>query len=114
MPVDGGDALVCAWFQQLGCDGLLDGQDDAIFAPDADGCAPVLDCLDGVLDLEISTVGGEDGVGEIVACSYRSLYVSLIVISSWRGRLLLIRGVGKLTMVMIWVGVYVGSGGYRV
>lgn len=73
MPIDGCDPLVCAWFQQLGCDDLLDCQDNAVFAPNADGCAAILDCLDGVFDLEISTVGGEDGVGEIVTSSYRSL-----------------------------------------
>lgn len=96
------DALVCVGLQQLGCDDLLDSQDDAIFAPDADGCAAVLDRLDGVLDLEVPAVGGEDGVGEIVACSYRRLEVSTV--SLWRGR----RGTWsslQLTIVMFcgWV-----------
>lgn len=67
------DALVGAGLQQLGSYDLLDGQYDAILASDADGCAAVLDRLDGVLDLEVSAVGGKDGVGEIVACSYRRL-----------------------------------------
>lgn len=74
MFVNGCDSLVCAWFQQLGWDDLLDCQNNAIFAPNADGCATILDCLDGVFDLEVSTVGGEDGVGEIVTRSYRGLW----------------------------------------
>ena len=73
MPVNGRDPLVCAGLQQFGCDDLLNRQDDAISATDADRCACILDCLDGVFDLEVPTVGGEDGVGEIVACSYRRL-----------------------------------------
>lgn len=36
MPVNGGDALVGTGLQQLGCDDLLDGQDDAVLCADAD------------------------------------------------------------------------------
>lgn len=36
MPVDGRDPLVCAGLQQLGCDDLLNCQDNAIFATDSD------------------------------------------------------------------------------
>lgn len=102
MPIHRCDALVCVGLQQLGCDDLLDGQDDAIFAPNTDGCAAVFDRLDGVLDLEVPAVGGEDGVGKIVACSYRRLEVSPV--SLWRGR----RGTWsslQLTIVMFcgWV-----------
>lgn len=71
--VDGGDALVCTSLPQLGGHDLLNGKDDAILAPDADGRATVLDGLDGVLDLEVAAIGGEDGVGEIVARAYGRL-----------------------------------------
>jgi hypothetical protein len=72
--IDCCDALVGALFEELGCDDLLDGQHDAVLAPDADRGAAVLDRLHGVLDLEVAAIGGEDGVGEIVACAYRRLY----------------------------------------
>lgn len=36
MAVNAGNSLVCIGFLQLGCDNLLDGQDDAVLAPDAD------------------------------------------------------------------------------
>ena len=75
MPVDGRDALVGVGFEQLGCDELLDSQYDAVFAPDADRGAAVFDRLHGVLDLEVAAIGGEDGVGEVVARAYRRLGV---------------------------------------
>lgn len=34
--VNAGNSLVCIGLLQLGCDNLLDGQDDAVLAPDAD------------------------------------------------------------------------------
>lgn len=70
MSVDGRDSLVCAGLQQLRGDDLLDRQDDTVFASDADRSAAIFDRLHGVFDLKVTTVGGEDGVGEIVACSY--------------------------------------------
>jgi len=73
MSINRRDALVGAMLEQLGCDHLLYSQDDAIFAADADRGAAVLDRLDGVFDLEVAAVGGEDGVCEIVARSYRRL-----------------------------------------
>lgn len=75
MPVDGRDALVGVGFKQFRCDNLLDGQHDAVLAPDADRSAAVLDRLHGILDLEIAAIGGEDGVGEVVARAYRRLRV---------------------------------------
>lgn len=33
----------------------------------------IFDCFDGVLDLEVSAIRRKDGVGEIIACSYRRL-----------------------------------------
>lgn len=72
------NALVCARLQQLRCDDLLDRQNNAIFAPDADRCASILDCLHCILDLEVSAVGGENGIGEIVTCSYRRLRVHMV------------------------------------
>lgn len=67
--VNGSDALVGTGFQKLGGDDLFDGEDDAILAPDADGGTTVLDSLDGVLDLEVAAVGGEDGVEQVVTCA---------------------------------------------
>lgn len=74
MPIDRRDALVGPMLEQLGCDHLLYSQHDAIFAADADRGAAILDRLDGVFDLEVAAVGGEDGVCEIVARSYRRLF----------------------------------------
>lgn len=93
MSIDRGDALVGFWLQQLGCDELLDGEDDAILAADADGGAAILDSLDSIFDLEVAAVGGEDGVLEIVTRpyrgleSFRSVYISLsfVLWSSWHG-----------------------------
>ena len=73
MPVDGSNPLIRAGLQQLGCDDLLDREHDAVLTPDTDRGAAILHGFHCVLDLEVSAVGGEDGVGEIVACSYRRL-----------------------------------------
>lgn len=58
--VDGSDSLVGAGLQELGSDDLFDGEDDAVLAADADGGTAILDGLDGVLNLEVAAVGGED------------------------------------------------------
>ena len=71
--VHGCNSLVGAGLQQLGGDDLFDRQHDTILTPDADGGAAVLDCLYGIFDLEIAAVGGEDGVGEVVARAYGCL-----------------------------------------
>lgn len=73
MSVNSSNSLVGARLQQLGCDDLLDRKNNAIFAPDPDRRAAVLNCLHSILDLEVASVGGEDGVGEIVTRSYRRL-----------------------------------------
>lgn len=70
MSVDRSDSLVRAGLEQLRRDHFLDREHDAVLAPDADGCAAVLDGLHRVLDLEIPPVGGEDGVGQVIARSY--------------------------------------------
>lgn len=71
--VNGGNALVGTGLPQLGGHDLFDGKNDAILAPDTDGRATVLDGLYGVLDLEVAAIGGEDGVGKIVARAYGRL-----------------------------------------
>lgn len=73
MPVDCRDALVGALLKQLGCDNLLRRQHDAVLAADADRGAAILNRLYGIFDLEVAAIGGENGVGKIVACSYGSL-----------------------------------------
>lgn len=75
MPVDCRNALVGALLEQLGCDNLLRRQHDAVLAADADRGAAILNCLHGIFDLKVATIGGENGVGKIVACSYGSLFV---------------------------------------
>jgi hypothetical protein len=108
MPVNSRNALVGVGLEQLGCDDLLDGQHDAVLAPDADRGAAVLDGLDGVLDLEIAAIGGEDGVGEVVARAYRRLrvggsvsaWVYLVGIASLEWAATVRRGVAKRTIVM--------------
>lgn len=78
VPVNCCDTLVCASLQQFGCDDLLDRQNDAVLAPNADRCAAILNCLHGIFDLEVAAVGREDGIGEIVTCSYRRLRVHIV------------------------------------
>lgn len=73
MGVDSSDALVGARFQQLGGYDLLDGEDDAVLGANADGGASILDGLDCIFDLEVSAVGGEDGVEQVVTRSYGRL-----------------------------------------
>ena len=63
-------ALIRVGLQQLACDELLHGEDDAILAADTDGRAAVLDGLHSIFDLEVAAIWGEDGVGEIVARAY--------------------------------------------
>ncbi len=73
MGIDSGDALVGTWLKKLGSYDLLDGQDNTILGPDTNRGATILDCLDCVFDLEVSTVGGEDGVEQVVTRSYGCL-----------------------------------------
>lgn len=73
MGVNGGDALVGTGFQQLRGYDLLDGEDDAVLGADANGGASVLYGLDCIFDLEVSTVGGEDRVEQVVTRSYGRL-----------------------------------------
>ena len=70
VPINSADALVGARLEQLGGDHLLYGEDDALLASDADRGAAVLDRLDGVLDLEVAAIGGEDGVEQVVTRAY--------------------------------------------
>lgn len=76
MSIDRGNAFVGFWLQQLGCDELLDGEDDTVLAADADGGTAILDGLDGIFDLEVAAIRGEDGVLEIVTRPYRGLEAS--------------------------------------
>lgn len=70
MLVHRGNSLVGTGLQQLGCDDLLDCQNNTVLGADTDGGAAILHCLYCVLDLEVSTIGREDGVGEIVSRAY--------------------------------------------
>jgi hypothetical protein len=79
MPINRCDPLVGAGLQQLGCHHLLHREHDAILASYADGCAAILHCLYRIFDLEVSAVGREDGVGQVVASSYRRLKESVSV-----------------------------------
>ena len=63
MPIYCRDSLVGAGFEELGANDLLDSKHNAVLASNADSGAAVLHRFDGIFDLEISTVGGEDGVG---------------------------------------------------
>lgn len=70
IPIHSRDALVRVLLHESACDELLHGQHNAILAPDADRGAAVLYGFRGVFDLEVATIGGEDGVGKIVAGAY--------------------------------------------
>lgn len=74
MPIDSRYALVGVGLQQLACDEFLHGQHHAIFTPDSDCRSAVLDRLDCVFDLKVAAIGRKDGVGEIVARTYRGLF----------------------------------------
>lgn len=89
--IDSGYPLVCILLQQLRGDELLQCQDDTIATSDTDASATVFDSLHGIFDLdwvsgdalrsdhelrtdlEVTSIGREDRVLEIVARSYRSL-----------------------------------------
>ncbi len=60
MVVNGADSLVGTGLQKLGCDHLLDGEDDAILASDANGRAAILNRLDCIFDLKVAAVRRED------------------------------------------------------
>lgn len=70
IPVNSGNALVGVLLHKFACDELLHCQNNAILASNADRGTAVLYSLSGVLDLEVAAIGGEDGVGKIVAGAY--------------------------------------------
>lgn len=73
MSINSRNVLVCSGLQQLAGDELLDCEHDSVLASDSDSGIAVLDGLHGVLDLEVASIWGEDGVLEIVTRSYRRL-----------------------------------------
>lgn len=73
MSVDGGYPLVCILLQQLAGYQLLQREHHAVFAPNANRRATVLHRLHCIFDLKVTSIGGEDRVGEIVARPYRRL-----------------------------------------
>ena len=70
MSVNGRDALVRSGLKQFAGDDLLDCQHDAIFTPDPNRRTAILYGLNSIFDLEVSAIGGEDRVGQVVACTY--------------------------------------------
>lgn len=60
MSVNCCNAFVGSGLQQLARNDLLNRQNNTIFTPNTNGGAAVLYRLDCILDLEISTVWGED------------------------------------------------------
>lgn len=73
MGINGSDTLVCTGLQQLRPNDLLDREHNTILGTDPDRCSSILYCLDRILDLEVPTIGGEDGVEQVVTCSYGRL-----------------------------------------
>lgn len=71
--VDSCYPLIGILLEQSACHELLERQHNAILAADSNRGAAVLNGLDCVFYLEVSAIGGEDGVGKIVARSYRRL-----------------------------------------
>ena len=65
--------LVCAGLQELGGDDLFAGENDAVSRSDTDAGAAVLHRFNGVFDLKVASIGGEDGVGEVIAGADRGL-----------------------------------------
>ena len=70
MPIDGRDAFVGVFFEELGGDEFFEREDDSVGAADSYCCPAVFDGFDGVFDLEVAAVGAEDAVGEVVASAY--------------------------------------------
>ena len=70
MSVNGRNAFVGSWLEQLAGDDLLDCQHNAIFTPDANRGSAILHCLYRIFDLEVPAIGGEDRVRQIVARTY--------------------------------------------
>lgn len=106
MPVNGTDPLVAARDQELALDKLLDRKDDTVSAPQAHGSSAILDGLRGVFylrapsefhridqcgqkvssrrtDLEVTAIGTEDGIREIVSGTDRCLVVAQVSYSSY-------------------------------
>lgn len=77
--VDRHDPLVGIFLQQLGCDKLLQCQHNPVFAPDADRSASILYRLDCIFDLEVSSIGGEDGIRQVITCAYRGLGMEISI-----------------------------------
>lgn len=70
MPINGCNAFVRSGLQQFATDDLLDCQDDTIFTSDPNRGSAILYCLDCIFDLEVSAIGGEDRVRQVVARTY--------------------------------------------
>ena len=62
--------FVRIWFEQFGAYDLFYGKDDAMFGADSDAGTAAFDCLDGVFDLKVAAVGGEDRIRQIIAGPY--------------------------------------------
>lgn len=70
---------------------LLDAEDDDILAAHADGGGSAADSLEGVLDLEEVSVGGEDGEGWcrcqlVLSSSEHRLHAGRLHGATYRGR----------------------------
>lgn len=70
IPVHGRYLLVGSRLEQLAADELFERQHNAVFAADTNGGATILDRLDGIFDLEVPAIWREDGVGQVIACTY--------------------------------------------
>ena len=69
--IDAVNSAVAGGEEHLVQDGLLDRQDDAVAALEAEGRAAVLDGLGGVLDLEYAPVRRKGRGGEVVSAACR-------------------------------------------
>jgi len=63
VPVYCPDPFVRTLLEELRAHRLLHREDHTVLAPDSDRCAAIFHGFDRVLDLEVATVRGEDGVG---------------------------------------------------
>jgi hypothetical protein len=70
MSIDCCDTFICSRLEQFTGDDLLNCQHNTIFAPNSNGSSAVFYCFDSILDLEIPSIGGEDGIRKIVTRSY--------------------------------------------
>ena len=73
-------------------------------------CGPaVLDCFRCIFDLEVAAIGGEDGVGRIVAGAYRGLRSSAVSTISCRLPVYNVLAMAGVQTGVVWMEALTGG-----